>query len=106
MKSLQEIFLFYGTDKASHGYARVYEPLLHPRKWLTYRVLEVGIGTMIPDAPSSMVGYAGDDYKPGASLRAWREYFPHAVIWGMDPAPDTQFNEERIITRRADSTNL
>lgn len=105
MLRLHEIFEKYGTDKAGHGYADVYEPLLEPRRQSVLRVLEVGIGTMIPDAPSTMRGYVPDDYRPGASLRAWREYFPNAVIWGLDTQPDTQFKESRIVTRLADTTD-
>jgi hypothetical protein len=81
--TLHEIFEKHGTDKAAHGYARVYEPLLQSRRHSVQRVLEVGIGTMIPNAPSSMRGCVPDDYQPGASLRAWREYFPNAIIGGL-----------------------
>ena len=62
-------------------------------------VLEIGIGTMISGVHSSMVGFAQEGYKPGGSLRAWRDFFPNATIYGMDVQPDTQFNDEkRIVT--------
>jgi hypothetical protein len=103
--SLHEIFERHGTDKAGHGYAKIYEPLLEPRRETIRLVLEVGIGTMIHNAPSTMRGYVPDDYQPGASLRAWREYFPNAVIWGVDTQRDTQFREHRIVTCLADTTD-
>lgn len=103
--TLQEIFERHGTDKAGHGYAKIYEPLLEPRRQSILRVLEVGIGTLIPNAPSTMVGYGPENYTPGASLRAWREYFPNAIIWGLDSQRDTQFKEPRIITRLVDTTD-
>lgn len=58
--TLQQLFEKHGTDKAAHGYAAVYEKLSPPA-----RMLEVGI------------------FK-GASLRAWREWWLDAKIYGMD----------------------
>ena len=44
------------------------------------------------------------NYKPGASLRSWQEYFPKASIYGGDIQFDTQFSEDRIKTFLFDST--
>ncbi len=53
-----------------------------------------------------MVGYAGADYKPGGSLRAWRDYFTKGSIYGVDVQPDTQLSDEpRISTYLCDSTD-
>lgn len=96
-----------GTDKgALHGYHHIY-PLIFPTVFRdsVRMVLEVGIGTMIPGAASSMCGYASPNYRPGGSLRVWRDYFPHAMIYGLDIQPDTQFEEDRIHTDLCDSTN-
>lgn len=59
------MFVKHGTDKATHGYAEVYEKLLEPfcNRWM--RCLEVGVFN-------------------GASLRAWREYLSNAEIIGID----------------------
>lgn len=103
--TLHQLFEEYGTDKANHGYAKVYEPLLHDRRDTVLRVLEIGIGTMLPDVPFSMVDYVPEHYRPGGSLRAWRDYFPNATIWGLDVRGDTLFDEPRIVTKLADSTN-
>ena len=52
-----------------------------------------------------MYGYAPDTYTPGTSLRAWRDYFPDAQIYGADLQPDTQFSDDRIRTYLCDSTS-
>lgn len=106
MRSLAELFEKYGTDKARNGYHSTYERLFENRQDLITSVLEIGIGTLVPTAHSSMVGYAAPHYVPGGSLRAWRDYFPNAAIWGIDTQSDTQFTDDRITTALADSTNL
>jgi len=94
-----------GSDKG-RWYGGLYEVLLEPIRHTVRYVVEIGIGTMLPDAPSSMVEWAGPNYRPGASLRAWRDYFPNAEIHGIDPAPDTDVvGESRIITHHIDSRN-
>ena len=104
--NLSAIFTRCGTDKVINGYAGLYEALFSRGRHEIRRVLEIGIGTMIPGAPSSMVGFAPEGYKPGASLRAWREFFPNATIYGADIQPDTQFSdEERIVTVLCDSSD-
>ena len=113
MTNLVNILNKWGSDKAQlfndpfwHGYAGVYECLFRRSRQEVEAVLEIGIGTMIPDAHSTMVGWALEGYRPGGSLRAWREYFPNAVIYGIDVQPDTQLvNEERILTFICDSTD-
>lgn len=60
MTTLAEIFRKYGTDKYAHGYFSAYEKLPAPA-----RLLEIGVWK-------------------GASLRAWREWWPDAFIHGMD----------------------
>ena len=106
MENLAEIFDRWGTDKATNGYAGAYECLFRRGRNDIGALLEIGIGTMIPGVHSSMVGYAGQGYKPGGSLRAWRDFFPNATVYGMDVQPDTQFaDEERIVTLLGNSTD-
>lgn len=100
---LKNLFDAAGTDKGC--YAPVYEAVLRSRRAAIRNVLEIGIGTLIPDANSSMHGYAADHYRPGGSLRAWRDYFPGAQVVGIDIQPDTQFTDERITTRICNSTD-
>ena len=96
---LAELFRKYGSDKDVNGYSQVYFTLFDKIKDMKLNFLEIGIGTMIPGAHSSMVGYAPAHYKPGASLRAWRDFMPNSRIIGLDIQLDTQFSdEERIET--------
>jgi hypothetical protein len=99
---LAELFEAEGTDKGPL-YAGAYEALFRARRKQIRRVLEIGIGTLNPAAASSMFGFGASHYRPGASLRAWRDYFPNAEIVGIDVQPDTQFCEERIQTFLCDS---
>jgi hypothetical protein len=102
---LAELFNFYGSDKDINGYSHVYSILFDKMKNDNLNILEIGIGTMIPNAKSSMKGYMSDDYKPGASLRAWRDFFINSNIIGVDIQPDTIFTDERIKTYICDSTD-
>ena len=102
---LARLFDSHGSDKDRNGYSSLYAALFAHLKEAPVQLLEVGIGTMIAGAPSSMRGYMSDSYKPGASLRAWRDFFPHGSIHGMDIQPDCLFQEERITTHLCDSTD-
>lgn len=102
---LDQLFNHYGSDKTINGYAPIYHSLFKHLRNNPIDLLEIGIGTMIPGVHSSMVGYALDGYKPGGSLRAWRDYFPQGKIIGCDVQPDTQFSEDRITTFLCDSTS-
>jgi len=74
---LDELALKYGTDKGSqyHGYTRYYEMVLGPIKDQPLKIMEIGI-------------------HKGASLKMWKEYFPNAIIYGIDANPDCKFLEE------------
>jgi tetratricopeptide (TPR) repeat protein len=101
---LFDLFTKWGTDKGVNGYSSLYECLFHHQRLEVRSLLEVGIGTMTPGAHSSMANFAQPGYSPGGSLRAWRDYFPNAFIYGMDIQQDTQFdNEIRIATLLCDS---
>jgi hypothetical protein len=103
--NLRDLLDGYGTDKG-RLYAPAYEVLLAPLQRTLETLLEVGIGTLIPDANSSMVGYSAPHYRPGASLRAFRDYFQNAQIYGLDVQHDTMLeNEARIQTYLCDSTD-
>jgi hypothetical protein len=85
----------YGSDKArAHKYTAVYSALFKGRYDERLRVFELGLGTNNPDAPSNM-GVFG---VPGASLRGWRELFPHALVYGADIDRRILFQEDRIKT--------
>lgn len=107
VSDLEQLFVKYNTDKQyeHHDYSSVYDPLFGPKREHVKKLLEVGIGTVNPEMESNM-SYLGDDYKPGASLRAWRDFFPHAEIVGLDIDPNVMITDEpRITTYLANSTN-
>lgn len=104
MKKLTEIIDFYGSDKNLSGYTPKYEEIFEPIRNEKFSMLEIGIGTIIAHAQSTMAYTKVPNYKPGASLRSWQEYFQNANIYGGDIQPDTQFEEERIKTFLFNST--
>ncbi|CAH6418235.1 Methyltransferase [uncultured virus] len=102
---LCDLFNKYGSDKDRNGYVQLYHTLFRTMRTEPIVMLEIGIGTMAPGAPSSMVGYALEGYKPGGSLRAWRDFFVNGRIIGADVQEDTQFSDEsRIETYLCNST--
>jgi hypothetical protein len=103
---LAELFNKYSSDKDRNGYSHLYSILFDRIKDENLNVLEIGIGTMVPNACSSMKNYMPDTYLPGASLRAWQDYFPNSNIYGVDIQLDTQFEENRIKTFISDSTDV
>ncbi len=102
---LAHLFNHYGSDKDRNGYSQLYFTLLNRIRNQELTILEIGIGTLIPDVCSSMLGYQLEGYRPGGSLRAWRDFFPHSRIIGLDVQPDTQFQEDRIETYICNSTD-
>lgn len=81
-------------NKGWHNYTTYYYPLFAPIQQKSLRIFELGIGTTNPVIASSM----GAKGVPGASLRGWKEFFPHAAIFGADIDKDILFEEDRIKT--------
>lgn len=106
MLDLVELLNHHASDKESqNSYGAVYHALLKHMRGHYFNLLEIGIGTVTPGAHSSMFGHDLPGYRPGASLRAWRDYFPHARIYGFDVQPDTMIEDARIFTALVDSTS-
>lgn len=87
----------HGTDKGAidaadhpmdivHNYADFYEVIFSGRRGQVKHVLECGI-------------------LRGESLRLWREYFPNALITGVDIDESVLFSDERIETHQVDQTD-
>lgn len=71
MKTLDEIFIANGTDKASkhavrgHNYGVHYAKFFEPVRFDSLKLLEIGVGG-------------------GESIRSWLEYFDAAHVYGVD----------------------
>jgi hypothetical protein len=65
MSVLHKLAVKYASDKAEHGFCDFYDDMLGGHREETTHVLEIGI-------------------KDGASHHVWLEYFPNAVVCGMD----------------------
>lgn len=110
---LAALFEQYGSDKGE------IEPTGHPYKWVAHtyadlysrlfahcrlgvqKVFECGLGTNTENIVSSM----GASGRPGASLRAWRDFFPNATVIGADIDRNILFEEDRILTFYVDQTD-
>jgi hypothetical protein len=88
---LEALFHRYGTDKGEHDYHFLYASILRNRG-SALNMLEIGIGAL--------------GAKPGASLRAFREFLPYANIYGADIDRRILFQEHRIKTFFVDQTKL
>ena len=103
----------YGSDKGSenystdvywwmpHTYTKIYALLFSARKNDNLVIFECGLGTNNLDMKSNM----GENGKPGASLRVWKDYFINSNIYGADIDKRILFNEDRIITDYMDQTD-
>ncbi len=111
---INHLFDLYGSDKGSlsdeikkpypwhaHTYGSYYSKLFDHCRDSIKLVFECGIGTNNPNLVSSM----NINGKPGASLRAWKDYFFNALIYGADIDKTILFEEDRIKTFYLDQTN-
>lgn len=83
----------YKTDKGSggdawigHSYVEVYEYFFYPIKYEARKIFEIGVAE-------------------GASLKMLRDYFPNAVIYGIDIVDTSSLNSDTIKTFVADQSN-
>ena len=98
---LRDLFNHYGSDKASaHDYFEIYESILGSMDAVSI-LLEIGLGSPNSDVLSNM----GPLGRPGASLRAFRDYLPNALIIGADVDSTILFEEERIRTFEVDQAD-
>ena len=102
---LTELMNYYGSDKGGknndHNFADFYSEIFFHRRNEIKSFLEIGLGTNNVNLPSNM----GIDGVPLASLRAWRDYFKNAQVYGADIDKSILKNEERIKTFFVDQTN-
>lgn len=96
-----EIFNTNRSDKAgpNHRYDLVYQSIFSELKTeKQINILEIGLGTNNSDTVSHM----GRNGRPGASLYAYRDFFPKANIFGADVDQRVLFESERIKTAYVD----
>ena len=102
---LTDLMNRYGSDKGDltnhHNYTNYYSKIFFNKKEYVKNFLEIGLGTNNINVPSNM-GIKGT---PLASLRAWRDYFVNANIYGADIDKNILKDEERIKTFYVDQTN-
>jgi hypothetical protein len=84
----------YDSDKGNswHNYTGVYSHLFGKLRNREIRIFELGICRKDPQYGR----------RPGASLRAWRELFPRATVFGADIDRSVLFTEDRIQTYYCD----
>ena len=98
---LKKFFDSHGSDKANaHNYHMLYGRLLKNCDQIA-SLLEIGVGTSNVDVLSNM----SPGGKPGASLRAFRDFLTNAEIYGADIDERILFEEERIKTYYLDQTD-
>ena len=98
---LSDLFERHGSNNSSfHDYHLLYAPILAPLRREPLYLLEIGLGTNNPAIVSTM----GKSGRPGASLRAFRDFLPHAQIVGADIDRQILFEEDRIRTFYVDQT--
>jgi hypothetical protein len=91
---LCKIMQKHKSDKSiliQHSYSPEYHKILTNYRDSARYILEIGVGTK-----NLMEPIVGDEYKVGASLYAWMEYFQNATIIGVDIVREVLFNHERI----------
>lgn len=101
-EALGELFREHGSDKStSHDYFEVYGSILRGKRSAPLRILEIGLGTNNLTIQSNM-GLGG---RPGASLRAFRDWASNATVVGADIDRGILFEEEHITTYWVDQTS-
>ena len=102
---LTNLMNLYGSDKGGrnnhHNYSDFYSELFFNKRKDIKNFLEIGLGTNNTNMPSNM----GENGVPLASLKAWRDFFENANIYGADIDRAILKNEERIKTFYVDQTD-
>lgn len=104
---IRDIMKKYGSDKGGcgrfscHNYTNLYQLLFCNIKNHNLNIFELGLGTNNTDFSYNM----GPSGKPGASLKAWKEFLPNSMIYGADIDRGVLFAEDRIETFYCDQTS-
>jgi len=87
MNAFQEIFSRYDTDKVQAGYHKTYEKCFGSIRNEIKLLFEIGVNR-------------------GGSVRAFHEYFPNAIVVGIDINPACYFEHGKIKIEIGDATNI
>jgi hypothetical protein len=104
---IRDMMCKYGSDKGGcgrfscHNYTNIYQLLFNNIRNNNLNIFELGLGTNNTNIAYNM----GPSGKPGASLKAWKEFLPNSMIYGADIDKSVLFNEDRIKTFYCDQTN-
>ena len=102
-QELGALFDKNGSDKASHGYERIYSKFFESlQEKSVIQLLEIGIGTNSPGLISSM----GRRGKPGASLFAFTQFDSRISVTGADIDRNILFTANQIKCFFIDQTFL
>ena len=104
-KQLTDLMNLSGSDKGGrnnhHNFASYYSEIFFHKRNDIKNFLEIGLGTN----DTSILSHMGLNGIPLASLRAWRNYFKNANIYGADIDKNILKNEDRIETFYVDQTD-
>lgn len=98
---LSKLALKYLTDKCpqiKHPFTPFYFELLKDKRKSIRKVLEIGIGNLDDTLKRR-------PYRSGASLLMWRDFFPNALIYGIDILPYALYEDVRIRSFICNQTN-
>lgn len=98
------LFEKYKADKCPavhHTYSPGYYELLNPIKDKVSNMLEIGIGNV-----PLMRQIIPEGYIPGASIKAWRDFFTKATVYAVDILPEVLFSDDRIKTYQVDQSSV
>ena len=102
---LTDLMNLYGSDKGGknnhHNYSDYYSEIFFNKRKEIKNFLEIGLGTNNINMASNM----GTDGVPLASLRAWRDFFENANIYGADIDKKILVDEKGIKTFYVDQTD-
>lgn len=102
--TLHELAIRYVTDKDityGHNYMPGYTALFECHRYRIHNLLEIGIGL---GGHYEMMVQKYPAYTMGGGLKMWRDYFPHAQIYGMD-LYECPIEEQRITTVVGDQSS-
>lgn len=84
---LSRLASYYHSDKNDgHFYTQHYQKHFAQQRRLPLKILEIGVGGN------------EDPRQGGCSLRMWRDYFPNAMVYGIDLHEKSWHDERRIKT--------